>query len=81
MKNVKELVLPGLILITMIGVMIYALVMCVMHKPVHHCKQTDKEYAFNVTDDSIFVYTKDNTFVGGVKIQGQLDSLITMDNQ
>lgn len=37
------------------------------------------EYQMNVTDDSITVYDGART-VGTVKIQGQLDSLITLDN-
>ncbi len=41
----------------------------------------DHDYAFDVTDDSIFVYTEDNKLVGGVKIEGQLDSLVTADNE
>lgn len=37
------------------------------------------EYQMNVTDDSITIYDG-NRVVGTVKIQGQLDSLITLDN-
>lgn len=45
------------------------------------CEHPNREYSFDVTDDSIFVYTEDDKFVGGVKLQGQLDSLIIEDNR
>ena len=38
------------------------------------------EYQMVVEDDSIIIFDK-NRFVGKVKIQGQLDSLILEDNQ
>jgi len=39
------------------------------------------DYIVNVTDDTIRVYHNDFSFVGKVKLEGQLDSLITDDNQ
>lgn len=45
------------------------------------CEHPDRAYSFDVSDDSIFVYTEDDKFVGGVKLEGQLDSLIIADNE
>jgi hypothetical protein len=48
-------------------------------QPVNPC-----EYLFTVTDDSITVYDRTmdcERTVGTVKLEGQLDSLITLDNQ
>ena len=50
-------------------------------KPKYYCIHPDHEYSIDVCDDSVFLYTEDDKFVGGVKLQGQLDSLITLDNQ
>lgn len=47
----------------------------VMNKPKNYC-----EYQMIVTDDSVTVYDFDRT-VGTIKLEGQLDSLITFDNQ
>lgn len=44
-------------------------------RPIRLC-----EYQFIVTDDSLTVFDGDRT-VGTVKLEGQLDSLITLDNQ
>jgi hypothetical protein len=38
------------------------------------------EYQFNVTDDSVTVYDYGRV-VGTIKLDGTLDSLITLDNQ
>lgn len=38
------------------------------------------EYQFVVTDSTITVWDK-NRYVGDVKLEGQLDSLITADNE
>jgi hypothetical protein len=38
------------------------------------------EYQMIVTDDSVTVYDYDRT-VGTIKLEGQLDSLINLDNQ
>jgi hypothetical protein len=38
------------------------------------------EYQFIVTDDSVTVYDYER-IVGTIKLEGQLDSLITLDNQ
>lgn len=78
----KKDLIPGLLLASLVSVMVYAMITCITRPPlVQHCNHPNKEYAFDVTDDSIFVYTEDDKFVGGVKLQGQLDSLIFMDNQ
>jgi len=50
-------------------------------KQVIRCEHPNREYSFDVIDDSISVYTEDDKLVGTVLIEGQLDSLITMDNQ
>ena len=44
-------------------------------------KLNDVDYIVNITDDSISVYHNDKSFVGTVKLQGQLDSLLIDDNQ
>lgn len=41
----------------------------------------DHAYAIDIIDDSVYLYTEDNKLVGAVKLEGQLDSLITLDNQ
>lgn len=41
----------------------------------------DHEYAIDIVDDSVYLYTEDNKLIGIVKLEGQLDSLITLDNQ
>ena len=44
-------------------------------------KQLDETmYVFNIVDDSIVVYHNDMSYVGTVKLQGQLDSLLVDDN-
>ena len=43
-------------------------------------EQSACEYQFIVTDDSVTVFDSDRT-VGTIKLEGQLDSLITLDNQ
>lgn len=40
----------------------------------------ETDYICNVVDDSIVVYHNDKMYVGTVKLQGQLDSLIMDDN-
>jgi len=45
------------------------------------CKLAETDYVVNITDDSISVYHNDFSFVGKVKLQGQLDSLLIDDNQ
>ena len=42
--------------------------------------RSNVEYQFVVTDSKITVWD-DNRWVGTVELQGQLDSLITFDNQ
>jgi hypothetical protein len=78
----KKDLIPGLLLITLVGTMIYAMVACTTTKPVvHHCNHYSREYSFDVVDDSVFVYTEDDLLVGGIKLEGQLDSLIVADNE
>ena len=43
-------------------------------------KKNPCEYQFIVTDDSVSVFDGKRT-VGTIKLEGQLDSLITLDNQ
>jgi hypothetical protein len=78
----KKDLIPSLLLITLVGTMIYAMVACTTMKPVvHHCNHYSREYSFDVVDDSVFVYTEDDLLVGGIKLEGQLDSLIIADNE
>ena len=44
-------------------------------RPIHPC-----EYQMIVTDDSVTVYDV-NRMVGTIKLEGQVDSLINLDNQ
>jgi hypothetical protein len=44
------------------------------------CSKDPCEYQLIVTDDSVTVYDYER-IVGTIKIEGQLDSLITLDNQ
>ena len=39
------------------------------------------DYIINVVDDSVVLYDYNRNHVGTVKLEGQLDSLITIDNQ
>jgi len=71
---------------SLIGAAITILVLNKPKKPVYvkstPCKEC--EYLFTVTDDSITVYDRlmdCERVVGTVKLEGQLDSLITLDNQ
>ena len=81
MKKFKDLI-PGLLIVTLVITMVYAMVMSMMRTHVvKHCNHTNREYSFDVVDDSVFVYTEDDKLVGGIQLDGQLDSLITADNQ
>lgn len=44
-------------------------------------KLDDTDYIVNFVDDSIVVYHNDHSYVGTVKAEGQLDSLITAENE
>lgn len=70
----KQSLLLGLLLVTcsLFGAMIT--IMAIKPEP-NPC-----EYQFIVTDDSVTVYDS-NRIVGTIKLEGQLDSLITLDNQ
>jgi hypothetical protein len=50
-------------------------------RPIYKCKHPDHAYSLDVIDDSLLLYTEDDKLVGIVKLEGQLDSLITLDNQ
>lgn len=79
----KETLTTGLIIVTCL-MSIYLILDSLMTKQERHvirCQHPNREYSFDVTDDSIFVFTEDDKFVGGVKLQGQLDSLIIEDNR
>ena len=67
------------ILIVFILIIICALAGCKEKKTV--CIHTEHAYMIDVSDDSIYFYTEDNKFIGGVKSEGQADSLIIADNQ
>lgn len=87
----KQSVLTAMAILagSLIGAAITILVLNKKHepkKPVYvkstPCKEC--EYLFTVTDDSITVYDRlmdCERVVGTVKLEGQLDSLITLDNQ
>lgn len=55
-----------------------AITILALHKPVKPINPC--EYQFIVTDDSVTVYDGIDT-IGTIKLEGQLDSLITLDNQ
>lgn len=69
----------------MIGAML-ALCLCLLFTCInlvnsvrhHHCDET--EFQFTVTDSTMSVYNG-STYVGTVKVQGQLDSLLVDYNQ
>lgn len=63
-----------LIACSLLGAMITIMIMG-QEKPVNPC-----EYQMIVTDDSVMVFDGDRT-VGTIKLEGQLDSLITIDNK
>jgi hypothetical protein len=39
------------------------------------------DYAVDIVHDSIYLYTEDNKLVGVVKLEGELEQLIIIDNQ
>ncbi len=73
----KSSLLLGLLVITssILGAALTILFVRSEVKPTNPC-----EYKFIVTDDSLTVYDEIDT-LGTVKLEGQLDSLITLDNQ
>jgi len=80
MRN--SFLLAALILSSSILGVIVTLTYLKWSKPVP--KPNPCEYLFTVTDDSITVYDRlmdCERIVGTVKLEGQLDSLINLDNQ
>lgn len=63
-----------LIACSLLGAMITIMIMG-PEKPISPC-----EYQMIVTDDSVQVFDNERV-VGTIKLEGQLDSLITLDNQ
>lgn len=77
MKNLKIVGFATAVTIFALFVTIYTK----PQRPIYDCKHPDHEYSLDVSDDSISLYTEDDKLVGKVKLEGQLDSLITLDNQ
>jgi hypothetical protein len=79
----KETLTVGLIILTCL-MSVYLILDHLLTKQETHvirCEHPNREYSFDVIDDSISVYTEDDKLVGTVLMEGQLDSLIIMDNQ
>lgn len=75
MKNIKQSAISILLIAS--GVLLF--IMSLKELIRINCAKT-KEYQINVTKDSITVFNGKDS-VGTVKLEGQLDSLITKDNQ
>lgn len=41
----------------------------------------DHDYAIDIVDNSIYLYTEDNKLVGVAKLEGELEQLIILDNE
>lgn len=41
----------------------------------------DHDYALDVVDDSVYLYTEDEKLVGVFKLEGDFEKLIILDNQ
>jgi hypothetical protein len=78
MKKSTEFLFLALVAILIVVAVQYLMV---EKRTIINCNHLNREYSFDVVDDSIFVYTEDDKLVGGVKIEGQLDSLIIEDNR
>lgn len=65
---------------TILALCIFLLFTCIglVNSVQHHCNET--EFQFTITDSTMSVYNG-STYVGTVKIQGQLDSLLVDYNQ
>jgi len=75
----SELLFVIVVTVTMMSTFVYAVTRFPKVKEVkYHAKRS---YSFDIVDDSIYVYNKHDELVGGVKIEGQLDSLIIEDNR
>jgi hypothetical protein len=77
----KKTFILALILCIVTGLIMTTRIIVNRPQPVINCNHPNRAYAFDVTDDSVFIYTKDDKFVGGIKLQGQLDSLVFADNE
>ena len=78
MTKINQFLLTALLLLLMVSAIQYIMV---DKRNVILCEHPDREYLFDVVDDSIQVYTEDDKLVGVVPLEGQLDSLITADNE
>jgi len=66
------------LLFTSICLIAIGVVLLLQDKPT---KLHETDYIVNFVDDSIVVYHNDKSYVGTVKLEGQLDSLIIIDNE
>lgn len=77
MNKVNQRLLTVLLLLLMVSAVQYIMV----DKRNVLCSHPPREYHFDVVDDTIEVYTEDDKYIGTVPLNGQLDSLITADNE
>jgi hypothetical protein len=68
-----------LVLAILVG--LYFSVRIVTPRPVINCNHPNRAYAFDVVDDSVYIYTEDDKFIATIKLDGQLDSFIVADNE
>ncbi len=77
----KDKILTGLIfLFVLIGLYLSLKITKDLNTVNQRIDRINMEYQIVSTDDSIFVYD-DNRYVGGIRSEGQLDSLMTEDNK
>jgi hypothetical protein len=50
-------------------------------KPVINCNHPNRAYAFDVVDDSVYIYTEDDKFISAIKLEGELERFVITDNE
>lgn len=67
-------------LFTIYGLLVIVFVLSLLLYSKHYCYHPDTQFQFEIVDDSMIVHNN-GTYVGTVKVQGQLDSLLVDYNQ
>lgn len=78
MSKVNERLLTVLLLLLMVSAVQYIMV---DKTNVIRCQHPPRAYWIDVVDSNVEVYTEDDKLIGVVPLEGQLDSLITADNE
>ncbi len=78
MSKVNERLLTVLLLLLMVSAIQYIMV---DKRNIVNCQHPPRAYWIDVVDSNVEVYTEDDKLIGVVPLEGQLDSLITADNE